>query len=111
MDGDTASLTIGPLQGDALIIFIGSVVVLALSTWVLFARPLIPIPQWLPGGITRTMLELCNDWLRLFSGWFAAGALPVALMLAFGTLEGGMQFWHWPAAIMIFAVVAVWRLR
>ena len=111
MEGEAAGFALGPLQGDALIIFIGSVAVLALSTWVLWSRPMIPIPGWLPRGFTRLMLELTNDWLRLFSGWFAAGALPVAMMLALGTLQGGMQFWHWPVAIIIFAVVAVWRLR
>ena len=99
------------MEGDALTIFAGSVVAVAASLWLLIFRPLIPIPEALPRGVTRLLLELVNDWLRLFGGWFACGCLPVVLMLALGALQGGMQFWHWPAAIAIFAVLAVWRLR
>ncbi|MBC6440988.1 MAG: hypothetical protein GDA49_11405 [Rhodospirillales bacterium] len=110
MEGDALTASSG-LRGDALIIFIGSVVAIATSLWVLAFRPLIPVSDRLPRGFTRLMLELCNDWIRLFGGWMAAAVFPVGLMLALGTLQGGMQFWHWPVAIVIFAVVAVWRLR
>ena len=99
------------MEGDRLIIFLGSLGAVALSLWILIFKPQIPVPEVLPRGFTRLLLELVNDWLRLFGGWFACGCLPIGLMLALGTLQGGMQFWHWPAAIVIFAATAVWRLR
>ena len=99
------------MEGDALIVFIGASAAVAASLWLLFSKPSIPIPEAMPRGLARLLLESVDDWLRLFGGWFACACLPVALMLALGALEGGMQFWHWPAAVVIFAVLAVWRLR
>jgi len=32
-------------------------------------------------------------------------------MLMLGVLQGGMAFWHWPLALAMFAVLAVWRNR
>lgn len=105
-----AAGAVAAIEGDALVIFYGALASVALSLWLLAFRPRIRVPPALPGPL-RLLLELADDWLRLFGGWFACGLLPVAAMLALAVPAGGLQFWHWPAAIVIFAVVAVWRLR
>lgn len=105
-----AGAAVAAIEGDALIIFYGALASVALSLWLLVFRPRIRVPPSLPFPL-RLLLELADDWLRLFGGWFACGLLPVAAMLVLAVPAGGLQFWHWPAAIVIFAVVAVWRLR
>jgi len=99
------------MTGDALIIFIGSLAVIAISIWMVFFNARIPIPENLPRGVTRFALEVLNDWLRLFGALTGCLGLPVATMLALAVLSGGMSPWHFVGAMMIFGFLVVWRMR
>jgi len=99
------------LSGGNLHVFLLALAMVAGSAWMLFWRARVPIPAALGRGVTRTLLELVNSWLSLFGGWAGCFFLPIGTMLMLGVLQGGMAFWHWPLALAMFAVLAVWRNR
>ena len=99
------------MEGDALIIFMGSLVLIAASIWMVFFKARVPIPEGLPRGITRFTLEILNDWLRLFGGLTGCVGLPMASILALAVLQGGMTPWHFVGAILLFVLMIVWRMR
>ena len=98
-------------QGDTASVFLLASIMMIVSVWMLFLKPRIPIPQALPRGLTRFLLEICNDWLRIFGGVAGAFFLPIGTMLVLATLTGGLAFWHWPVALVMFAGLIVWHLR
>ena len=59
----------------------------------------------------RIFMEIVNDWLRIFGIPTGCFFLPIGSMLVLACLEGGLSFWHWPVALIMFAVLMVWRLR
>ena len=78
MEGEAAGFALGPLQGDALIIFIGSVVVLALSTWVLVWLWLLPLALGQPflrlfllaeHGRCPAVADMFANSRTTFTGW------------------------------------------
>lgn len=99
------------IDSGSLHVFLIALAMIAGSVWTLFFRARVPIPAGLRGGFTRGLLELVNTWLQLFGGWAGCFFLPIGSMLALGVLAGGMAFWHWPVALMMFAVLAVWKNR
>jgi hypothetical protein len=98
-------------SGGALIVFVLAVVMIAGSLWTLFFRARLPIPAGLGRGVTRATLEVFNLWLADYGGWAGCFFLPIGTMLALGVIEGGMAFYHWPIALLMFAVLAVWKMR
>ncbi len=101
----------GNLTGGNLDVFLVALAMVAGSVWVLFFRARLPIPVGLPKGFTRAFLEVVNQWLADYGGWAGCFFLPIGAMLTLGTLSGGLAFWHWPVALMTFAVLAVWKMR
>lgn len=101
----------GHITGDTLDVFLLALAMVAGSVWMLFFRARLPIPAMLPRGITRATLETFNQWLADYGGWAGCFFLPIGAMLTLGVLAGGMAFWHWPLALLIFAVLAVWKMR
>lgn len=98
------------LSGDNLDVFLIALVMVAGSAWTLFFRARVPVPQGLP-GFFRAILEITNTWLQLFGAWAGCFFMPIGAMLVLGVLAGGMAFWHWPVALIMFAVLAVWKNR
>jgi len=99
------------LSGGNLHVFLVALAMVAGSTWVLFFRARVPIPAGLGRGFTRGLLEMINTWLALFGAWTGCFFMPIGTMLVLGVLAGGLAFWHWPVALMMFAVLAVWKNR
>ena len=99
------------ITGDTLDVFLLALGTVVGSIWMLFFRAQLPIPAALPRGLTRATLEVFNQWLADYGGWAGSFFLPIGAMLMLGVLAGGMAFWHWPVALMIFAVLAVWKLH
>ena len=98
-------------QGDTAWVFLLALAMIAGSVWMLFLDARLPVPRGLRRGVTRLVLEIANDWLRLFGGVAACFFLPLGVMLALACLSGGLAFWHWPVALAMFAALMVWRLR
>ena len=98
------------LSGDNLDVFLIALAMVAGSAWTLFFRARVPVPQGLP-GFFRAILEITNTWLQLFGGWAGCFFMPIGAMLVLGVLAVGMAFWHWPVALIMFAVLAVWKNR
>ncbi len=99
------------MTGDALIIFLGCLAVIAISIWMVFFKARIPIPEDMPRGVTRFLLEIVNDWLRLFGGVTGCLGLPIAVALGLAVLTGGMTPWHFIGAMLMFGLMMVWRMR
>ena len=100
-----------PQPDDSLIVFVLAVAMIAGSLWTLFFRARLPIPAGLGRGFARATLEVFNQWLADYGGWAGCFFLPIGTMLALGVIEGGMAFYHWPIALLMFAVLAVWKMR
>ena len=96
---------------DSAWVFLIALAAVVGSVWTLFFPARLPIPQGLPRGVTRATLEIFNQWLADYGGWAGCFFLPIGLMLMLGVLSGGMAFWHWPVALLTFAVLAVWKMR
>jgi hypothetical protein len=97
---------------DTLSVFMIAVVMIAGSVWTLFFRARVPIPAgWSRRGFARASLEILNQWLADYGGWSGCFFLPIGSMLALGVIEGGLAFYHWPIALIMFAVLAVWKMR
>ncbi len=103
-------ISIAGMEGDTLDVFLIALAVVAVSIWMLFLNPRLPVPRGSP-GIVRFFLEFANDWLRIFGIPAGCFFLPIGSMLVLATLEGGLAFWHWPVALVMFAALMVWRLR
>lgn len=99
------------LTGDTLWVFLIALAMVAGSVWMLFFRARLPIPASLPRGFRRGVLEIFNQWLADYGGWAACFFLPIGTMLTLAVLQGGLAFYHWPIALVMFAVLAVWRMR
>ena len=97
--------------GDEVIVFLIAVAAIVGSVWTMFFRARVPIPAGLPRGFTRATLEIFNQWLADYGPWAGCFFLPIGLMLALAVLEGGMSFYHWPIAVLTFAVLGVWKMR
>jgi hypothetical protein len=100
-----------PQPDDSLFVFLLAVLMIAGSLWTLFFRARLPIPAGLGRGFARATLEVFNQWLADYGGWAGCFFLPIGTMLALGVIEGGMAFYHWPIALFMFAVLAVWKMR
>ncbi len=98
------------MEGDTLSVFLIALAVVAGSIWTLFLNPRIPIPSGSP-KVVRFLMEVANDWLHIFGIPAGCFFLPIGSMLVLACLEGGLSFWHWPVALVMFAVLMVWRLR
>ena len=100
----------GNLSGGNLHVFLIALAMVAGSVWTLFFRARVPVPAGWP-SFFRAILEMTNTWLALFGAWAGCFFMPIGAMLVLGVLAGGMAFWHWPVALMMFAVLAVWKNR
>lgn len=99
------------LSGGNLDVFLLGLFMVAGSSWALFLKPRIPIPAGLRSRFLRATLEVTNVWLRDYGGWAGSFFLPIGAALMTATLMGEMQIWMWALALLVFAVLAVWRLR
>lgn len=99
------------LSGDTLWVLLIALAMVAGSIWTLFLRPRVPIPAGLRPGFVRGTLEILNQWLADYGGWAGCFFLPIGSMLTLAVLQGGLAFYHWPIALVMFAVLAVWRMR
>ncbi len=103
-------MSIAGMEGDRLQLFLMSLGVVAVSIWMLFLNPRVPVPERAP-GVIRFLAEFANDWLLIWATPAGCFFLPIGSMLVLACLEGGMAFWHWPVAVLMFAALIVWRLR
>ena len=103
-------ISIAGMEGDTLGVFMIALAMVAGSIWMLFLNPRIPFPADSPKAF-RIFMEIVNDWLRIFGIPTGCFFLPIGSMLVLACLEGGLSFWHWPVALIMFAVLMVWRLR
>jgi hypothetical protein len=99
------------LSGKNLGVFLVALAMVAVSVWMLFLRPRLPIPAGLRGGFVRGVLEVLDDWLRTHGPTLGAMTLPIGSVLVLAVLQGGLAFYHTIIMLLMFAVLAVWRMR
>lgn len=92
-------------------VFVLATLMVVGSVWTLFFHARVPIPAGLPRGATRATLEIFNQWLKDYGGWAGCFFLPIGSMLVLGVMAGGLAFYHWPIGLLMFAVLAVWKMR